>query len=194
MNLRSPDAVLWRYIELKESLSSPRTSTALKDMGLMPVKVCETARCPRCWDKLCPKCGTRRCRCRGRGCHSRVYRFNRDMQPLCVCCGKHWVYELTVCGPGDLPHWRVGTQDDRLSELGTLVVLLQKPKLWERRAWMLCVTGQLTLRDAADEARRLWPRAPFAWNKDRVARLMAAARMRVGRQLERARARGELAA
>ena len=169
----NPDAVLWQLLELHETLSSPRSFSALRNIGLGPVSECVNPRCRNC--------GLRHCQSDRR-------RWDAEMRLVCACCGKRWQYEVMLCGPGEMPgSRRTDLTDLRFAQLGTLIALVHKPALWERRAWFVYLLEGRGLRGAAERCQRRWPRAPFAWNKDRVYRLVASARATVERELLRAR-------
>ena len=169
----NPDAVLWQLLELRRTLSSPTSSGALSNIGVFPALQCANTRCRRC--------GCQRC-------ESRKYTWNRDLKLVCTCCQRFWPPASLPCGAVGLPMARKGgVVADRFAEFGTLVALAHKPRLWERRAWMVYVLDADGYRDTAVLCQRQWPRAPFAWNKDKVHRLVLSARATVARELRRAR-------
>lgn len=145
----SADACLRRYARLRDSLSSPTTPSM--STGMQPMPHCTKAACAgiRVWD-------------------------TKEHRHQCSKCERPWLFvpaaDFNTDGSG-------GGRDDRLAELAALQRIIERPKLWERRAWYLYVVGNVgDVRDVAKISAGLWPRAPHIWTPRRTHELIKAAR------------------
>lgn len=154
----SPDELLRRYMALRHLRSSPRAFDPVAMQGL--------------WrDRACGRCkGTKWVSTRAKG-GGEIDR--------CARCGRPWGVEVRIIPKGVIQSSPiVGAHEQRLVELATLGQMFSRVPLWHLRAWVVYLETRSS-RDAADECQDRWPRAPFAWTRQRVLMLTRAARAAV---------------
>ncbi len=118
----SPDAVLWRRVELYARMTTAGNASPAGDAGLFYAK--------RCAD---PECN----------CKKPTRRLDGEL--ICSHCGGLWPSEIRVQLPNEYQHSpRPQTRDELLTELAEMDLILSKPTLWEQRALSVYVLGRLT--------------------------------------------------
>jgi len=160
-----PDDVVRRFNLAFQQCSSPYNGTLSGENGLLRAK--------RCGD---PEC------------NGKTHTWKLDGSLICKRCGGLWPVELKILGRHEYqaPR-RFGIRHDRLSELWDLLAIIQVPKLWQRRSWVLYVSHEsfMTYDLAARIMRREWPHKKSGLNKYNIKRLVAEARDAVRVHLER---------
>lgn len=160
------DAKLYRFLELREALTSPRSFGRL---CWAPANACSA-----------PDCDSVTCE-HGAGGYLR-----------CTKCHRKWGEERVMLPASRA---RSHGLEGPLAELGDLVLLLGRPEILERRAWYVYVAGDygsdgLPLRGeskgdyegVAAYCRWRWREAPIKWNRHNVGELIRKARATVERE------------
>jgi len=159
----SPDAVLWRYVEMRRRLSTAGNASPRGDEGLFYAKSCSDPEC-RC------KKPTRKL----------------DGTLICSHCGGLWPSEWRVQLPNAYQHSaRPQTRDELITDLAQMALIIRQAKLWERRAWEVYVISGGDYADAARILLAMYPRANLKWCPWRVRELVRDARDTVAIYLAR---------
>lgn len=162
----NPDAKLYRFLELREAITSPRSFGRL------------------CWAPAT--------KCSGTDCDSNTCEHGTGGFLRCTKCHRKWG-EQRVMLPASRA--RSHGIEGPLAELGDLVLLIGRPELWQRRAWYVYVAGDygsdgLPLRgeskgDYEGVARYMrwrWPTNQLVLNRHNVGDLVRQARRTVERE------------
>ena len=171
--------MLWRYLELRESLGSPATGREpVADRGLV-------------FDETCPNCHET-------DGDSRVE--ERDEKSgasrwICGGCGRAWPVALKSLLWSDFQSSKRGDpRGDLYADLGTYYQILSRLLLREQRIYLLLHLFEgRSYEEAALEANRRWPGAkpphgqrgprPVGWSRWTVQTTVVAARRRVNDEL-----------
>lgn len=132
MKFSSSDGVIWRYLELAESLGSARGGRSVLQSGLKFSRKCGAIRFGRAGPIVCqskqwtPK------------------RFGKPPHyaylPVCRQCGKEWPVEVSDIRSGQVHHQHSSVPDS-LHDLATLARILGRLEKWTARVWRLRVLG-----------------------------------------------------
>ena len=158
-----PDAVPWRYVELKRRLSTAGNAAPRGDEGLFYMKACADPEC-----------------------RSKKYTRKLDGTLVCQHCGELWPSEYRVQLPNEYQHSpRPGIRDELITELVELDRIMRKARHWELVAWLKVLLRSLDYVEAATELKLEYPRAPFKWCPWRVRELRRDGRDAVTIEIER---------
>jgi ribosomal protein L37AE/L43A len=162
---RGPDAWIEWYLRERERIG-PRSVDPVAQRGTL----------------LAPRC---------RACPSRDRRQKEAGGWACARCGCNWPSRDAYTLKGQV---QAQPRNDGAERALALFVdvgaalhrfTTSRRWTWEARAYLRAIQGG-TLRDIAAHGAVHWPRAPFAWNKDRVCLLVTAGRAEWRRRLARA--------
>jgi hypothetical protein len=164
-SLRSPDEVLFAYLEARERAHAPRSPRLVRDEGL----------------SFAPSC---RNRCEAA---SRTYRVDPELDIgawVCDRCAAPWPVSFGVLLAGDVQESKRRGPEHLLERVAEMGLALSKLDPWERRIYLeLYLWRGLTLQQTAAAANDRWARKSRVWSVWRVRQVVAKARDKLRSEL-----------
>jgi len=168
VTFHSADHAAREYLRLRGALTVPKTQRLTVSAGKAVAKSCPG--------------------CQGLESFLGKDKLTREDVLRCRRCRRPWPVEDVEVPRQRLGGGRGGELEDRLAELGTLTVLLERRvALWPRRVLLLYATGAFSVPRLAGECRRRWPRRQEPWSIYRVREDLGDARSSLERGLRCAR-------